>query len=112
MSDLIKNARSYQYRLTRVFLVVWGTMFPQYNPQNQNKFPVGSGMSEYIMLEWVGGGNSTMLLLHMRQQNEANSHNKLLNCKNQVLQSKSEYHNCVRNLTIIVVIMGRFLLML
>ena len=76
---------SYQYRLTRVFPAVWGTMFPQYNPRNQNKFPVSLGMENIMRLEWVGNGDSTMRLLHMRHQNEANSHNKQLNCKNQVL---------------------------
>ena len=88
---LNKNVRpyqkviSYQYRLTRVFPAVWGTMFPQYNPRNQNKFPVSLGMENIMRLEWVGNGDSTMRLLHMRHQNEANSHNKQLNCKNQVL---------------------------
>ena len=87
-----QNVSSYQYRLTRVFLVVWGTMFPQYNPRNQNKFPVSLGMENIMRLEWVGNGDSTMRLLHMRHQNEANSHNKQLNCKNQVLHKKSFIH--------------------
>ena len=43
------------------------------------------------MLEW--DSDSTMLLLHMRlHQNEANSHNKLLNCKNLVLDIIFEDH--------------------